>query len=154
MTNVVKAILIAASIFFTLAIVSIGVIVVTTGQDSVKQATSEISGIQSELADQTFLIYENNTISGSQVLNTLRKYKDREYFGIYVETGKNAVGNGTWYFYNVSDYDSISKSGATDDLTNTTNESSAHYINPSGQFNSSLIYDSNNVIRGIRFIQQ
>lgn len=154
MTNVVKAILIAASIFFTLAIVSIGVIVVTTGQDSVKQATSEISGIQSELADQTFLIYENNTISGSQVINTLRKYKDREFFGIYVETGKNSSGHGTWYFYDVSDPDSISDNGATDDLSSTTNESSSHYINPSGQFDSSLIYDSNNVIRGIEFIQQ
>lgn len=141
-----RALMFGAGLFITIALITLTVIIYTTAADGSKAAQKEFSGLQTELSEQTFLVYDNADVSGSQVLNAIRKFGDEE-IGIKVTTGKGT----TWYNYNASTPDSlVTASGST---TNTTVESSSEYINPSGKFNAKIVRDSNKVIRGIEFTQ-
>lgn len=103
-------------------------------------------------------MYDDTTVSGSQVTNALRKFKDRVEFGIQVKTGKNAAGE--WYgdmlritgtLTNEQYGSVIGASGAN--ISNTWNEKLDEYVNPSGKFKAKVIKDNSNVVRGLVFTQ-
>ncbi|TCZ77234.1 ABC transporter permease [Paenibacillus albiflavus] len=164
MSNAQRALLVAAGLFLTIALITLVVNLFGSAQDASKQAQNEFSAIQTELAEQTFMVYDNTKLSGSQVLNAIRKFKDKDSFGVQVRTGKNkAAGiDGSWYHNYVivtgnpddPNYGKISASMPTGSLTNATSEIDNDYINPSGKFKSSLIRDKSNAIRAIVFVQE
>lgn len=142
-----KALLLGAALFITIALITLGVIVYNTASDGAKAANKEFSSIQTELSEQTFLVYDNTDVSGSQVINAIRKFDD-ENVGIKVTTGKGT----TWYNYDATNPDSLAT--ATGAIANTSIESNAEYVNPSGKFSAKILRDSNDVIRAIHFVQQ
>ena len=163
MSNAQRALLVAAGLFLTIALITLVVNLFGSAQDASKQAQNEFSAIQTELAEQTFLVYDNTKLSGSQVLNAIRKFKDKDSFGLQVRTGKNvAVGySGSWYHKiidtanpNDPNYGQVLSSYPNGSLANATNENDSDYINPSGKFKSSLIRDKSNAIRAIVFFQE
>jgi hypothetical protein len=160
MNNAQRALLVAAGLFLTIALITLVVNLFGSAQEASKQAQNDFSSMQTELASQAFDGYDNTTLTGSQVLNALRKYNKRGSFGIQVETGKNRVTSqpGAWYV-NVVDltstnYGDIASTYATGTLADAVDESKPDYINPSGQFKGKVIRDKSNSIRGIIFIQQ
>ncbi|WP_054955812.1 hypothetical protein [Paenibacillus dakarensis] len=152
MNNASSALKVAAGIFLTIALITIVVILFVSAQEATKTAQNNFSDIQTELSQAAFTVYDSTTISGSQVTNALRKYKDKDQFGIYIETGKNP--NGQWYG-NVLDSDgSVEHPDARQGtIAQTLNEKSPEYVNPSGKFKASIVKDESNVIRGIIFVQ-
>ncbi|MNN62627.1 hypothetical protein D3C81_1779460 [compost metagenome] len=97
-------------------------------------------------------------MSGSQVTNALRKFKDREQFGIQVKTGKNKIGQ--WYgnVLNIGSLSTVEEYGAVSgtsyaNIGNSWNESLDDYVNPSGKFKAKVIKDNSNVVRGLIFTQ-
>ncbi|MCM3358159.1 hypothetical protein MKZ20_22050 [Psychrobacillus sp. FSL K6-2684] len=140
-----------ATIFLALALITLVVGVFILATDSSKAATSEFSSVTSELKDTKYLTFDSTEVAGSQVVNALRKFeKDGAggTLGIYVKTG---TGNGSWYYNTVSsDGNSIT---AAPKPTNVNNNTHAEYVNPSGLFKATVIRDSNQVIRAIKFQQ-
>lgn len=152
MNNASSALKVAAGIFLTIALITIVVILFISAQEATKTAQNNFSDIQTELSQAAFTVYDGTTISGSQVTNALRKYKDKDQFGIFIATGKNRGGQ--WYGNVLDDNGMIlhpdSRQG---NISLTMNEKSAEYVNPSGKFQASIVKDDSNVIRGIKFIQ-
>lgn len=143
-----------AALFLVLALIGLAVNAFSPATDATKTATTDFSNTTTELKDQKYLIYDNTVISGSQVVNALRKFeKDgkSQTIGLYVETGKNN-GTGVWY-YSTFGSDKLTAS-TTQDLALTSTVTDNNYINPSGTFESIVDRDSNGVIRAIKFTQQ
>ncbi|MEI0737072.1 ABC transporter permease [Paenibacillus sp. JTLBN-2024] len=159
MNNASSALKVAAGIFLTIALITIVVILFISAQEATKTAQNNFSDIQTELSQASFTVYDGTSISGSQVTNALRKFRDKDQFGILVKTGKNR--NGQWYgnslyIGNMADdkYGSVNDiNNREGDLRNTMNESSNEYVNPSGKFKASIIKDKSNVVRGLVFEQ-
>ncbi|MDR0271422.1 ABC transporter permease [Paenibacillus sp.] len=146
---------VAAGIFLTIMLITIVVIITISSQDAAKQGQTKMASITTQLSDTEFNTYNNTTLSGSQVMNAIRQYMNLEQFGIKVTTGKQKGHDGTFYgnTFDVTtgDIPTPNKNLKLEDALNQTN---ATYINPSGQFKSYIVRDSNNMIRGIVFDQQ
>ncbi|WP_223066246.1 ABC transporter permease [Paenibacillus caui] len=157
MNNASTALKVAAGIFLTIALITIVVILFISAQEATKTAQNNFSDIQTELAQASFTVYDETTISGSQVTNALRKYKGKGQFGIQVKTGKNTVGE--WYGSVLYVGDSTSQeygsviTESSGQIGNTWNEASSEYVNPSGKFKAEVVKDSSNVVRGLLFTQ-
>jgi hypothetical protein len=144
-----------ASLFLVLALINMAVNVFSPSTEATKAATTDFSNTTTELKDQKYLIYDTTVISGSQVVNALRKFEKEgkdQSLALYVETGKNGPGAGVWYYSNFTG-GSVTQS-ATQDLTATSAVTDNGYINPSGMFKANIQRDSNGVIRAIKFVQQ
>ncbi|MCW3793937.1 ABC transporter permease [Paenibacillus sp. LS1] len=158
MNNASSALKVAAGIFLTIALITIVVLLFVSAQEATKTAQNNFSDIQRELSQATFTVYDSTTVSGNQVLNALRKYSNKDQFGIQVITGKNATG--AWYNNMVNlttgspTYGAITTGTATGTLAKASDEASNDYVNPSGNFESKIVYDGNNVVRGITFVQK
>lgn len=144
-----------AALLLVLALIGIAVNVFSPATDAAKTATTDFSNTTTELKDQKYLIYDNTVISGSQVINALRKFeregKDKNV-GLYVETGKNGTGAGVWYYSSFTG--GTVTSSTTTDLSLATTSTHENYINPSGMFDANISRDANGVIRAIKFVQQ
>lgn len=145
----------AAAIILAISLIAISINVYTPGADSAKAVTTDFTQATTELQDQKYLIYDNTQVSGSQVINALRKFeakaKDGE-LGLYVQTGKNNAG-GAWYFASFANGTTVSTTGAAASIANTTNVTSSEYVNPAGLFEATVHRDQNGVIRAIKFVQ-
>ncbi|WP_068617459.1 ABC transporter permease [Paenibacillus tuaregi] len=157
MNNASTALKVAAGIFLTIALITIVVILFISAQEATKTAQNNFSDIQTELAQASFTVYDDTSISGSQVVNAIRKFKDKGQFGIKVHTGKNK--SGVWYgsSLNVGDasdgsYGSVIGKSDTDAGVSW-DETSPNYVNPSGKFRAQVVKDSSNVVRGLIFTQ-
>lgn len=143
------ALLLGAALLLTLALIGLSVNVFSPATEATKTATTDFSQATTELKDQKYLNFDNTTISGSQVVNAIRKFETEgkaNNIGIYVKTGKNS---GNWY-YNQLSGDTLTVASAPSNVNNSTN---AEYINPSGMFKATIKRDSNSVIRAVEFVQ-
>lgn len=159
MNNAQSALKVAAGIFLTIALITIVVLLFVSAQEATKTAQNEFSSIQTELSKASFTVYDNTTVSGSQVVNAIRKFYLKEQFGIRVITGKNKDNplqkQGFYYGYDVMNDGTINtSSGRSTAIQLASDESLDMYVNPSGKFKAKLIVDSSNVTRGIVFDQQ
>lgn len=159
MSNAQKALVMAAGIFLAIALITLAVVLFISAQDSTKAAQSNFSNIQTELSQTAFTVYDNTMLSGSQVVNALRKFSDQDQFGIQIITGKNPAGQ--WYGKVINTgvpIDSVTYGSvigvAPGQLSHALDESNVNYVNPSGKFRAQLVHDSSNVIRSIIFRQQ
>lgn len=158
MNNASSALKVAAGIFLTIALITIVVILFVSAQEATKTAQNNFSDIQTELSQASFTVYDDTTVSGSQVTNALRKFKDRIEFGIQVKTGKNTAGE--WYgdmlritgTLTNEQYGSVVGASAAS-ISDTWNEKLNEYVNPSGKFKAKVIKDNSNVVRGLVFTQ-
>ncbi|WP_308723528.1 ABC transporter permease [Paenibacillus polysaccharolyticus] len=150
---------VAAGIFLTIMLITIVVIITISSQDAAKQGQTKMAAITTQLADTEYQTYSNTVLSGSQVLNAIRQYMNQDEFGIQVITGKQRISDPKGRYYGnefVVEGTLVKevKPGKQNYLSSAEDQSSALYINPSGKFQSSIVRDGNNVIRGIVFKQQ
>ncbi|UHA73107.1 ABC transporter permease [Paenibacillus sp. 481] len=158
MNNAQTALKVAAGIFLTIALITIVVLLFVSAQEATKTAQNEFSSIQTELSKASFTVYDNTSVSGSQVINAIRKFHKQDQFGIRVITGKNKFSDknhkGQYYGLSVTDAGTFDGSNRNDSIEEAISESKDAYVNPSGKFKAKVILDSSNVIRGIVFNQQ
>lgn len=99
-------------------------------------------------------------MTGSQVLNAIRKYGSTDAFGIGVET--NTSGNVVWYNKAISSttvdsvtvYSISTLGSAGGSISDATTVTEPEYINPNAKFKSVLRENQNEAIIGIVFTQQ
>lgn len=164
MESAKRALLFAAGLFLTIALIVMFVVMFVSAQDASKTAQNSFSDIQTELSATQFTIYDNTNVSGSQVVNALRKFYSKDQFGVIVRTGKDLKGStlGTLYtkqenidakFHQLFPITGL-YSNHSASITQVSDETANAYVNPSGKFKASIIYDENNVVRLIIFEQK
>lgn len=152
MENGVKALIIGASVVIVLVIISIGFLIMRSGQDTAKLGLSKIEQVNGDIKDSDVKMYDKMTISGSEVVNLISKYQ-KGAFGIKVITGKDTTG--TWYIKTVDEGGSNALgSDSSADMSNTMVETSDKYVNPNGKFLGKVLRDKNGVVTGVTFVQQ
>lgn len=153
MDNSLKAILIGAVTVIVLVVISLGFLILRQGQDTAKNAVNKIDNMNSQLAESDYTMYDGLEISGSEVANTIRKFK-HDYIAIKVITGRDT--SGTWYIHDGTESDGTVVVGAEKifDLSSATDPSASTYINPTGRFLGSVMRDDNGSVSAIIFTQK
>ena len=149
MENSLKGLMLAAGIIITCIIISLGFYIAREASDTASSGTGQINELQAEFADTSKTMYENTEVSGSEVINVIRKFSD-EMIGVKVQTKKNT----SYYIYQFIDTDGSLKNASTLDYKSAQNATSANYINPTGRFLGAVIRDANGTITGLSFVQQ
>lgn len=149
--NILSFIKWAAGIVITLAIISIAVLVFTKARDATVSSIGKMDDINKTVSESDLMMYEGVTVSGSEVVNCIRKYEDN-YMGIQVNTGN---GSSVWYGYSCSISGTPSIGSATSSsVSRAIDETSASYINPNGKFMGKTYRDANGLIIAITFTQK
>jgi hypothetical protein len=149
MENSLKGLMLAAGIIITCIIISLGFYIAREASDTANSGTGQISELQAEFSDMSKTIYDNTEVSGSEVINVIRKFSDED-MGIKVTTKKNDT---SYYNYQFGDDGSL-KSVSTLDYKTAQNVTSSKYINPTGRFLGTVVRDANGTITGLAFVQQ
>ena len=153
MENSIKAILIAASILITMAIVSVGLIVLKSGQNLASESVNNINKMN-RLIETEYTMYDNNTVSGNDVVSAIDKVlSSGDYVGILVTTKAGGGTHSNWYVYNAASINSLSSaSRSIEDAEDI--DSPSTYVNPTATFSGKISRDSNGRIAKISFTQQ
>ncbi|NLM10699.1 MAG: hypothetical protein GX213_08000 [Clostridiaceae bacterium] len=156
MENSLKAILIGAGVVITMIVVSIGFILMRSGQDTALTTIGKLNQIRGEMSESQYTMYDGLEVSGSDVINVIRRFKE-ERIGIRVKTKKNS-SSGTWYINEVTiDSDNIGEikaSGTVGKISDLIDETSNNYVNPNGVFIGEIIRDENGTIVALIFTQK
>lgn len=143
----------AAGIVITLAIISIAFIVFNMAKDGTMEGVNKIGAMNAQIAESDITIYNNQEISGSEVVNVIRKFEE-SYLAILVQTGKNT--SGTWYGYNATISSEVATMGSStsSSIENAVDETNNQYINPNGRFKGKVYRDVNGTAIAIVFNQK
>ena len=87
MENSLKGLMLAAGIIITCIIISLGFIL-QGRREILPRRELQINQLQAEFTDASKTMYDGTEVSGSEVLNVIRKFSD-ETMGILVQTNKN-----------------------------------------------------------------
>ena len=149
MENSLKGLMLAAGIIITCIIISLGFYIAREARDTAASGTGQINKLQAEFSDTSKMMYDGTEVSGSEVINVIRKFSD-ETMGIKVVTSKTSV----YYGYNFTESNGMLGEKSTASYKNAQDATSQNYINPTGRFAGSIVRDDNGVITGIVFTQQ
>ncbi len=149
----IKTVMIAAGIVITLIVVTIAFFILNQGKNTISAGVSKVDKMNNQMAESDITMYDGLEVSGTDVVNAINKFKsDKTRLAVYVETGKNTAGGGTWYLYNGNTIDSLSSSSSNlSDATDPTKNST--YVTPNGRFKGTVTRDSNGTIAVLSFKQ-
>lgn len=148
MENSLKGLMLAAGIIITCIIISLGFYIAREARDTASSGTGQINQLQAEFSDTSKTMYDGTEVSGSEVLNVIRKFSD-DTMGIKVVTGKSSV----YYGYVFSESDGALGDKSASSYKNAQDVTKQSYINPTGRFAGSVVRDTNGVITGLVFTQ-
>lgn len=149
MENSLKGLILAAGTIITCLVIGLGFYIAREAKDTASGGAGQINKLNAEFSDTGKTIYEGSEVSGSEVMNVIRKFKD-ETLGIMVKTNKTS----TYYVYQFDTASGELKSKSKEDYSAAQNELSDKYINPSGRFLGGVVRDSNGTITGLTFTQK
>ena len=148
MENSLKGLILAAGTIITCLIISLGFFIAREAKASASNGAGQISKLNAEFLENDKVIYDGTQVSGSEVINAIRKFKN-DCIGIKVVT-KKANSD---YNYIVNEDGSMTKSSVAEypvSLNVVDNE----YINPTARFDGKVVRDINGTITGIQFVQR
>ena len=147
MENATKAIIIAAAVVITMAIVSFGFLIMNKGTGEAKKVVDKFGNVTNSMTESEYTMYDNAEESGSGVVGAIQKVKTSgDYVGIYVVT----KGGDNWYVYDASNLDDLDDAPMyVEDV-----KDSSTYINPAGRFKGKVERDTNGRIASVTFTQQ
>ena len=119
-----------------------------TRQLAINLTTTQINKLNSEFVESDKVIYDGATVSGSEVINVIKKFKN-EKLGILVKTNKSK----TYYGYSFDENDGDIIGQVNSKNVDPTDSDSVNYVNPYVNFVGRIIRDKNEVITGIVFEQ-
>lgn len=149
MENSLKGLMLAAGTIITCIIISLGFFIAREAKDTAAAGAGQINELNAEFSENARTIYDGTEVSGSEVLNVIRKFQG-EYMGIWVKTMKEENFYGHMFERETGELGDDSKT----DYKTAQEESNKNYINPIGRFMGSIVRDDNGTITGIEFKQQ
>ncbi len=155
--NIQKALWLGVSVLMFLAVVAIGMSMFQAGNNVAKEGQEELNEIASSLSEAEYAGFDNATVSGNDVISAINKYKHSS--GEVQIAVTNKSGSSMTY---ISSGDAAGGSlgeMSLDDINASIQKSqnkndTSSYINPFGDFYATLVYDSNEQVRGIKFEQK
>lgn len=156
--NISKALWIGIGILFFIGVVSLGLGIFNKGKNVANQQSETLGELEKTLAEAKFDAYDNQSVSGAEVLSAIKKFRDHSAeISISVTTKKekkiylNAASFSDDF---VSLGSAKSKKDIEKDIEEARKESSSSYINPVAKFDAKIKRDKNEVIAGIVFTQE
>ncbi len=159
MENISTGLKWAIGVVLTLLIVAAGISIYMVAQGYLDRAQEQTISQSASLSE--FSVYEDGaTLTGSDVLEAVNRYKTRPRFSVRVATNLNTSlfyteNTGSCYTESsgVAQYSACSSTVITDysELVDTNN---LKFINPTGRFKTELYRDANGEVRLIDFTQQ
>ncbi|MFQ9934493.1 MAG: hypothetical protein ACLRVQ_08715, partial [Lachnospiraceae bacterium] len=138
MENSLKGLILAAGTIITCVVISLGFFISREAKETAANGANQINKLNSEFVESDKIIYDGATVSGSEVVNVIKKMKHDEV-GIYVVTNKSKTYYG--YEFDISSGDLLKKadSGYEEACVST----GSKYINPYADFRGKVVRDSN-----------
>ncbi len=156
--NIGKALWIGVGVLFFIAVVSLGLSMLDQGRGIVKEQSENLSMLQKKLSEAEFDIYDNQTVSGAQVLAAIKNFREaKDIFSIKVTTHKATKVYLNSANFNATDIElgsAFSAEAVELAIKEARDQSKQDFINPVAKFDAQLLKDSNDVIAGIVFIQE
>lgn len=149
MENSLKGLMLAAGTIITCLVISLGFFISREAKDTATNGVNQIGGLNAEFAAGDKTIYDGALVSGSEVLNVIKKYAS-DSIGIYVRTGKSSTYYNSEFDLTTGNY--VNENNNTYEIALDNGKDT--YINPYGNFKGRVVTDGNNVITGIEFVQQ
>lgn len=146
-----KALFLTTGILMAVAVIMFSVFMVKQALAAGSLAADKTAKVTTYLSESDKSMYEGLPITGSEVMNNITKFRN-ESTGIIVVTKKSS----TQYGYSISISGNTATLGASisSSLKNAQDINHNSYINPNAKFLGEILRDANDVIVGIRFIQQ
>jgi hypothetical protein len=135
--NILKIVLLGASVLLTIGVIAGGIFLYNSGQQVVNKSEQDMAGISNQLAMSKLQGYDSTIVTGSQVIGAIRMYGEQGTLNVIVTTRE-----GTAQTYTSEKH--YTETDPTDD----------DYINPTASFKSTLSINSNKVPTAITFSQQ
>ncbi len=148
MENSLKGLMLAAGIIITCVVISLGFIIAREAKDTASGGVDQINMLNAEFAESDKTLYDGATVSGSEVLNVIKKYQGAN-IGILVKTNKIEACYGVTFNEATGAQTGQTGKSYADALDPTSDQ----YINPYGNFKGKVVRDANNVIVGLVFEQ-
>lgn len=154
--NIQKALWLGISILFFASVVGIGMMMFTSAKEVTTEGQKQINQAAENLTKQAFTNYDAVENTGSEVISAIKYFEENGGEVQINVTLKN--GSKTSYISTGSPTSGTltgkNRTSLTTDKKNMQDKTLSQYINPNGTFDSNLIYDSNDNIRGIEFVQK
>lgn len=155
--NINKALWLGVGILFFIAVVSMGLGILNKSSEIAQLQSKELNKIQENLANSKFSTYDNQTVSGSQVINAIKNLRDeKDRISIQVITKKSTkmyLSDAIFYDDEVELLSSKSNKEIEQSIKYARDETKENFINPVAEFDSQIRKDKNGVISGIIFTQ-
>ena len=148
MENSLKGLILAAGTIITCVVISLGFYISREAKDTATNGANQINKLNSEFVESDKDIYDGTTVSGSEVLNVIKKFSE-EKIGILVKTNKCD----TYYGYKFDEKTGEIGEESGNTYLIATESGKQYYINPYVNFVGKVIRDKNEVITGIVFEQ-
>lgn len=149
MENSLKGLMLAAGTIVTCIIISLGFYIAREAKDTAVSGAMQINKLNMEFTENSKTIYDGTEVSGSEVLNAIRKFQG-ETTGILVQTKKDT----SYYGYNFNEETGELGGSSQLDYLTAKKEDSSNFINPNARFSGTVIRDINGTITGLKFVQQ
>lgn len=148
--DTVKFVLIGLIVIATLTLV---IIMFNSNMELGKRSIDKTNAMNSQMAESDVTIYDGTTVSGSDVINAIRKFQD-DYISIEVVTGLDR--SGTKYIYSSTESSGVVTMGSeiTFNIQSALDKTNTKYINPTGRFVGSVYRDANGNIAKLKFEQK
>lgn len=149
MENSLKGLMLAAGVIITCIVVGLGFYIAREAKGTAIQGANQISQLNGEFSDTTLSLYDQTEVSGSEVINAIRKFQN-QVISIKVNTGKAVCE----YLYRIDEATGRILTKSNQNLELALDKTSPYYINPTGKFRARLTRDVTNMVTRIEFIQQ
>lgn len=155
--NIQKALWLGIGILLFISVVALGMTALNKGKQVTESSMAELDKSTRMLSNAAYTSYDGHELSGDAVIAAIRAFKstpDEIQITVKVSGGTTTtyLSTGTPSTGSLS---AINKSAIDAQVKAAQNKNSATtYINPYGRFYSTLIYDANDVVRGITIEQE
>lgn len=158
--NIQKALWLGVGVLLFVAVVSTGLVIFNKGRAVADKSSKQLDVMSKTLSESNLEPFNNEETTGSDVVNLIKSYTDQSgEFIIHVTTkypsSRYYISSGSVSGVNLSSK-LTQKNRATidDEIKQAKDVESSQYINPSGKFYARLIYDKNDVVKGVVCEQQ
>lgn len=148
MENSLKGLILAAGTIITCVVISLAFFISREAKQTATNGAQEINKINTEFAESDKVVYDNTTVSGSEVVNVIKKMAD-ESIGVYVKTNTSE----TYYGYSFDLTSGKLGTASSAKVSAATDIAGAAYVNPYANYRGTVIRNANDTITGIMFVQ-
>lgn len=149
MENSLKGLILAAGTIITCLVISLGFFIAKEAKASAENGANQIGKLNAEFFEGDKVIYNGTQVSGSEVINLIRKF-EKEKISLIIQTNRSLIP----YFYSYNESTGTLVMTGDMDYDPSIDVDDPNYINPTARFYGSIQRDKNGSICVLRFVQE